>query len=200
MRTALPRRLALVTAAAAALALALPAGAATKPALHISDPVGDANGVNGQGFGAPVPSRSTAPASVSGADITSIDFRTKFIGTGQKRRPYGFDVTLKLAGALQRGATIVVTMDTSVPCGESSRIQLGYGTSSLAVCQGGQGSTATTQVGTWDASKDGKSVTWHIDPIFKPGVTMTNVSGSTSVFVLGVFDEVSSGGVYKYGK
>jgi len=194
-------RLALCAAAAAAIALGLPAGAAApKPGLHISDPVGDANGINDQGTGLPVPSASTSPASLSGADITSIDLRTEFVGKGKRRTTSGFDVTLKLNAPLQKGVLITVTMNSSASCGGSNVIQLGYGTSSLAVCQGPSGSTTETKVGSYAASADGKSVTWFIGPIFKPGTKITNVAASTSVFVLGVFDEAASNGIFTYGK
>ena len=193
-------RLALAVATALAVGLTHPAGAAApKPGLHVSDPAGDANGLNGQGFGAPIPSRSTSPATVSGADITGIDFRTVWVGKGKKRKPFGFDVTMKLAAPLQKGVTIVMTMETSVPCGETNVIQVGYGTSSLAVCQT-NGGTANDDIGTWSASADGTSITWSIDPVVKAGTTITNIAASTTVFVLGVFDEASSTGVFRYGK
>lgn len=200
MSRATAKRAALAAAAACVAIAAHPAGAATKPGLHITDPVGDANGVNSQGFGAPVPSHSTSPASVAGADVTKLDLVTHFVGTGKKRKAQGFDVVLKLAGALQQGTIVTVTMDSSAPCGDSSTIQLGYGTSSLAVCQGAAGSTTTTTIGSYDISADRTTITWSIDPVFKPGTKLSNIYAFTSVFVLGVFDEASSPAVFTYGK
>jgi len=194
------RRLALTVAAVALAITTHPAGAATKPGLHIADAVGDANGTNGQSVGAPVPSESTSPASVAGADITKIDLVTRFVGKGKHRKAQGFDVTLKLAGKLQQGTVVTVTMDTSVPCGDTSTIQLGYGTSKLAVCQSAAGSTTNDSIGSYDASTDLTTITWTIDPIFKAGTRITNFYASTSVFVLGVFDEVTSSAVFTYGK
>ncbi|MBV9096866.1 MAG: hypothetical protein JO079_02310, partial [Frankiaceae bacterium] len=55
-------------------------------------------------------------------------------------------------------------------------------------------------IGSSDISSDGTTITWQIDPIFKAGTTITNINASTSVFVLGVFDEAKSSGVFKYGK
>src|SRR4051794_32908159 len=141
LRRLTTRRIALAIAAAALAISAHPAGAATRPGLHITDAAGDANGINGQGFGAPVPSQSTSPASVAGADITRVDLVTRFVGKGRHRKADGFDVTLKLAGRLQQGTVVTVTMDTSRPCGPSSTIQLGYGTSKLATCQSPAGSS-----------------------------------------------------------
>jgi hypothetical protein len=194
------RRLALVVAAAAAVTLTHPAGAAAPKSgdLHITDPSGDANGVNNQGFGLPVPSESTSPATVSGADITSIDLKTLWVGKGKKRKAQGFFVILKLAAPLQKGVLITATMQTSVPCGDTSTIQLGYGTEALTICQGT--GTSSTTIGSSEISDDGKTVTWQIDPIFKPGATVTNIDATTSVFVLGVFDDAASSGVFHYGR
>ena len=197
-RSLIVRRLALVFAAGALVA-ALPAGAAhAKPGLHITDPTGDANGLNGQDVGLPVPSESTAPADVSGDDITKIDLVTDFIGKGKKRKAAGWHVSLTLAAPLQKGTLITVTMDSSAPCGPSSTIQLGYGTSSLAVCQ--TGGTTNDTIGSYEASADGKTITWYLDPVFKPGTTISNIYASTSVFVFGVFDEATSQGIFTYGK
>lgn len=198
--TAKSRRLATAVVAAAAVALIQPAGAsAPKPGLQVNDPVGDANGINGQFIGLPLPSTSTSPASVSGADIASIDFKTDFTGKGKKRKPYGFDVTLKLAAPLQKGVLITMTMDTSTPCGDTSTIQLGFGTETLVVCQSNGGTTNDT-IGSAEASADGKAVTWTIDPVIKSGTTITNIYASTSVFVAGVFDEAKSSATFHYGK
>lgn len=195
------RRLSLAVAALAVAALAHPAAAAKSGALHVIDPAGDANGINGQGFGISAPSVSTSPASLSGADITKIDLVTNFVRKHKTRHAVGFDVVLKLAAPLQKGVLITVTMDTSVPCGDTSTIQLAYGTSALAVCQTPAGSsTSNDTIGDWEASDDGTTITWHIAPIFKPGVKISNIYASTSVFVLGVFDEASSQGVFTYGK
>lgn len=193
-------RAALAIAAAAIAISTLPAGAATKPGLHIADTVGDANGLNGQDFGAPLPSTSTSPASVAGADITGVDLVTRFVGRGKHRKADSFDVVMKLAGPLQKGVQITVTMTTSTPCGDSNTIQLGYGTSKLAVCQGPAGSTTTSTIGSYDASTDLTTITWNVAPPFKAGTTITNFYASTSVFVFGVFDEASSSKVFTYGK
>ena len=194
------RRLSLAVAALAVAALAHPAAAARSGALHVTDPTGDANGINGQSAGLPAPSVSTSPASLSGADITKIDFVTSFVRNHKTRRAVGFDVVMKLAAPLQKGVLITVTMDSSVPCGDTSTIQLAYGTSALAVCQSAAGSTTNDTVGDWEASGDRTTITWHIAPIFKPGVKISNIYASTSVFVFGVFDEATSQGVFTYGK
>jgi hypothetical protein len=189
---------ALATAAVALVVLAHPSSAATKR-FHIADPVGDANGVNGQGIGPGVPSRSTAPADLAGADITGIDLVNRFKGVGRARKPSGFDVTLRLAAPLQTGTVITVTMDTSVPCGGSSRIQLGAGTSSLAICQSSKTGSAGATIGTTEVSPDRKSITWSIDNLFRSGTRISGFYASSSVFVLGVFDEAASDATFTYG-
>lgn len=194
------RRLSVVVAAMAVAVFAHPAGAAPKSGLHITDPVGDANGINGQDTGESVPSVSTSPASVSGADITGIELGTDFAGKGRKRKAVGFHVTMKLAAPLQKGVLITVTMDSSVPCGETNTIQLGYGTAPLAVCEKAGTSTTNDDIGDAEISDDNTAITWHIGPIFKPGVKISNFYASSSVFVLGVFDETYSSGVFTYGK
>src|SRR4051794_22480308 len=105
--------MALVVGVLAAAVAAQPAMAAPRTGLHVSDPAGDANGINDQGLGEPVPSVpsvSTSPASVSGADITKIDLVTDFIRKGKARKASGFDVVLKLAGPVQKGTIVTVTM------------------------------------------------------------------------------------------
>lgn len=192
------RRLpALAVTTAALVLLAHPSGAAAKR-FHIADLAGDANGVNGQGFGFPVPGQSTAPAQVSGADILGIDVTNRFKGSGKARKPAGFDVVVHLAAPLQQGVLLTLTMNTSVPCGDSSTIQLGAGTSSLAICQSSDPSKAGATVGS--AEVDGKDVHWTIDDLFKAGTKIDAFSATTSVFVLGVFDEAGSDAVFTYGK
>jgi hypothetical protein len=194
------RRLpAFAVTATALLVLAHPSAAVTKR-FHIADPTGDANGVNGQGFGMPVPSAATGPAEVAGADIVGLELVNRFKATGKARKASGFDVVLHLAAPLQQGTVITVTMDTSAPCGGSNRIQLGAGTSSLATCQPATTTGSGTTIGTTEVSSDRKSVTWSLDNLFKAGTKVTNFYASSSVFVLGVFDEATSDAAFTYGR
>jgi hypothetical protein len=94
----------LVLALAGGLAVtALPADAAkAKP--QLTDPAGDANGINGQGFliGGPADGAST-PADLSAADITAVTFASTFKKKKVKDRvvkvPTGFTVTMALSAA-----------------------------------------------------------------------------------------------------
>jgi len=97
-------RLRLISAAAVAgiAVAAAPGFAAKAPKPQIVDPAGDANGVNDQGTGEPVPSSAT-PADDLAADITSVAFASTFKVKKVKGKtvkvPTGFTVTMKLGAA-----------------------------------------------------------------------------------------------------
>ena len=184
-------------AAVALLALAHPSGAATKP-FHVADAAGDANGLNSQSIGLPVPSTSTGGAEVKGADILGLDITNQFRGSGKTRKPAGFKVVLHLAAPLQAGTVLTVTMNTSVPCGPSSTIQLGAGTTNLAICQSEEPGGESTDIGTTQVV--GNDVVWDLVNVFKAGTKIDTIAASSSVFVLGVFDEASTEAVFTYGK
>ena len=74
---------------------ALPAGAATRP--QVTDPIGDANGLNSQSIGLPVPSQATSPASVKGSDITSLALVTGYRKVGSRKVPRSVSLVLTLA-------------------------------------------------------------------------------------------------------
>jgi hypothetical protein len=187
----------------AASLLAHPAGAATAPGLHVPDLVGDANGVNSQGLELPLPATST-PANVKGLDIAGFDVVNLYKGKGKTRKPAGFTFRLRFAGPLQDGVNVTVTMDTSAPCGESSTIQLGYQktpalTNALAICQSADPSGSSTTVGATEVAADGMSITWTMDKVLPARTQITSFSASTSVFVLGVFDDLNSDRTFVYG-
>lgn len=193
-------RLALVALPLVAL-LGHAAGAAAPAGLRVADPAGDANGVNGQNAGLPVPSTSTAPAQLAGADIVRLDLSTVFKGKKAK----ALRITLRLSDAVQQGVNYLVTMTTSVSCGTSSTIQLGYQdtgalVNSLALCQAAEAGGTSTDLGDAELGADGRSIVWTLSPDFKPGVRLSDLYASTSVFVLGVFDELVSDRVYTYGR
>jgi hypothetical protein len=195
----------LLVALAAAAALTHTAAAAAPAGLHVTDPTGDANGVNSQVLGLPLPSTSTTPASVKGADITGMDVVTLFKGTGKARKAAGFTLTVRFAGPVQQGVNVTVTADTSSPCGESSRLQFGYqdlgpSKTDLAVCQSAAPGGASTTVGATEVAADATSITWTVDNLFKPGTTLSPIEARTSVFVLGVFDEATTDKTFTYGK
>jgi hypothetical protein len=194
------RRLPALAATAAALLVLTHPSAAAAQRFHIADATGDANGTNSQEIGLPVPSVATGPAEVAGADITGIDLVNRYKGTGRLRKPSGFDVVLHLAAPLQQGIVITVTMTASASCGDSSTIQLGAGTSSLAVCQASKPTGKSITVGTMEVAGDRRSITWTIDNVFKAGTRISDFYASSSVFVLGVFDEAESQATFTYGR
>jgi hypothetical protein len=97
-------RLVSLAATAAIAAAVFPAYAGTqKP--QITDPAGDANGINGQPEtgGGPNPNVSTGPASYAPADILSVSFVNNFVTKKVKRKtvktPVSFTVTMNLSAA-----------------------------------------------------------------------------------------------------
>lgn len=198
------RRTALALAAVATVVAGQTAHAATKP-LVITDLSGDANGVNSQSLGLPLPATSTAAASVKGADIVSLKVANVFKGKGRTAKPAGLTVTLKTAGALQQGVDYSITMDLDKPCGASSRVQLGFEdvpslNRGLAICQSAQAGGASTTIGSTAVDAAGGTITWSLDgSAFSKGVTISNFAASSTVFVVGVFDEVTSDKVFRYG-
>lgn len=101
-------RLLALAASAGVVAAVLPSHAATAPKAQITDPTGDANGVNDQGVGAATVNVS-APADDANADITSVVFATK----------YKTVTTTKTVVTKVKGKKVVkkVTVKTQVPDG-----------------------------------------------------------------------------------
>ena len=194
----------LVALTAAGLLFAtLPAQAAAKGDLHITDLAGDANGINDQELALPIPPKSTAPASIASADILGIDVTTDYHKVGSKRVARGTKVVLRLAGPVQVGINYGVTATAPASCGDSTTIQLGYESlaktrTALAVCQAADPAGTGTTIGTTDTS--GNTITWIIAFGMKPGQVITHFYASSSVFVAGVFDACSSNGRYIYAK
>ena len=191
--------------AVAVLALAHPSGAAGAKGLHLKDLAGDANGVNSQDTGLPLPSTATSPVQLAAGDILGVDVATRFKGAGKAKKAKGFTVRLNLAAPLQQGVNYLVTMESSSPCGDTSTMQLGYeemgpvATSDLAICQAADTTGDSTSIGTTELSADRKSIIWTIDDVFKPGTQVSDWYASSSVFVVGVFDELVSDSSFRYG-
>ncbi|MDX6198773.1 MAG: hypothetical protein QOJ79_1924 [Actinomycetota bacterium] len=199
------RGLVSIALAAGVVALAVPSQAAG--GLTVTDAVGDANGLNSQALGLPVPSTSTAPADVAAADITSLAFKTVYRTVGGRRVPHGFTITLKLAAAPTEDVLYGLTADISSTCdGTNSTMQFGHQdlgplSTDLAVCQQPAGSAGTAvDIGTTEVDAAKQTITWTVNPDAPIGAKVTNIQATTSVFVLGVFDELTSPGTFVYGK
>jgi hypothetical protein len=96
-------RLCALAAVAGLAVAAFPAHAASAPRPQITDPAGDANGINGQSVTNAVPSVSTGPADLASADIRSATFATTFVTKVVKKKkvkvPNGFTLTFVLSAA-----------------------------------------------------------------------------------------------------
>lgn len=201
------RRFVIALLAFPLLLLATPSGAASRGELHKKDLTGDANGLNGQAIGLPVPATSTAPASVASADIVALDVVTKYKTVKGKRVPRATAVTLSLAGPVPTGAQFVITASLSAPCDDKNkRIQLGYGDSvaiqtGLAICSNPDSTGNSETIGYVDVvDKPKGKITWILEMGQKPGNTMTNFDVSSTVFVVGVFDEFRPKGTFTYAR
>ena len=197
----------LALAAAAACALVLPAHAA--PAAQLTDVTGDANLVNGQAVGLPVPGQATSPASVGAADVVSVRMATVFKKIGRVKVAKGFTVTLQLADAPTNGVLYSVHAQVPASCdGTNTDLSLAYleygaTRSNYAYCQDPSDATGANETDLLidvhaDTAK--RTVTWTLDKLPKSGVKVTAVTANTSVFVLGVFDEAEGTGTFTYGK
>ncbi len=208
--------------AVAVAALALAAGttahaaAPTFKPVTITDPAGDANGINGQGT-EDVPSTST-PSDYSGGDIVSIAWVTN----GTKSKPTGFTVTMTLSGAPAKNTIYRVTTATA----DCSTFWLNYSdmvdgaiTGSLQHnCPGFTGANPTSssesvKLGDGVTVKD-KTITWTvpasvIPSAVKPGTAITSLSGHTRFYAgtsisggatVPQIDEAAGDGTYVYGK
>ena len=185
-------------------ALALPASAAGGP--QLTDPTGDANGVNSQSIGLPVPSQTT-PAGVAAADIVSTSFTTTYKKVGKKQVPNGLRIVLTLAAAPQENTVYGVTATVPDGCDGkagtdlSASYQLIAGVVSAFVTCGPHGSAETTDIAMGDAVVDAakKTITWDVSgDTLEPGSVFEEIAADTSVFVVGVFDEAKGDATYTY--
>lgn len=171
-------RLLSLALAGATAGLAMPAHAAKAPTPQITDPAGDANGLNDQGVGAPVPEQTT-PAADAGADITSVLFQSTVTGKGKKKQVTGFTITLALAGAPQPGTIYRV----AGAAGSCASLFFEYTTSLTATKPGSArcaGIPTSTPVDITDASVKGNSVVWTV-PVssFPVGTVISGLNAQT---------------------
>ena len=177
-------RLAALAAVAAVGVAALPGEAGTTPKPQITDPTGDANGVNGQGTGGSVPSVATAPANDAAADITSVAFVSTFKVRrgkhGTVKVPTGFTVTMKLGAAPAPETFYRVT--ASLPTCTTLFIEYGTDvvTGGTAMrCPALPGATETDYV-IPDAVVKANTVTWTVPVSALPaGTTLSTLHAET---------------------
>jgi hypothetical protein len=203
----------LITAAAVAgiAVAAVPSHAAVAPKPQITDPTGDANGLNGQGVvtGAPEPA---TPADASGADIKSVLFqstyKTKTVHGKVVKTPTGFTITMTMAAAPTLPNVIYRVASSAPICDtlffEYSTVVSGGGGSArcAATVAPTSGPIAVTSV-----AVKGNSVIWTV-PIksIPAGQTLTALDAQTRFISSspGVtapqYDEATSSATYTVGK
>lgn len=216
MRPTLLRTVAL-SAAILGGVTAFPAHAAAPfPAVTITDPSGDGNGLNGQGQ-AGLPGTST-PSEYSGGDILSLSWRT----LGTAKRPAGFQVAMRLAGPPATNTVYRVTTKSD-SCGT---FWLVYTTAADSPpfaalqhnCPGftpDLTSISNTESDPVTATVKDSTITWTLPPaklprMIEPGEKIRSLSGHTRLYAGSgaahqgstpvEIDEISGEGTFTYGR
>lgn len=198
-----------VLAAGLGLAAAVPSNAAAAP--QIVDPAGDANALNGQGLVEGAPGQATAPASLGSLDITSVQWATKFNGSGKRKTATHILVTMSLAApATETGQSAVWRATANFgDCSFSLAYEVTPGlpaTSYLRICDSGTlGYVDVPATATVSGAKIGWSV--PIKSLKSYGIKLNSVAdtlGAHSRLVLVAatvpqVDEALSSKVYKVG-
>jgi hypothetical protein len=208
--------LALVAGLASAAVPALADGSATPaPKPQVTDPAGDANGINDQDTVGQSVSQPT-PVDDSAADITSVVFQTTFVTktttTIVKKKkvvktvktPNGFTVTLNLSAAPDSNTSYDLRATNPgckagyVDFGYSSNAVLGLG--DVNCFPNDPTSIASTTYNSSVAVK-GSSITWTLPATeFPVGSVFTGISAETDTAALiGVIDQAAGTGTYAVG-
>ena len=210
-------RLLAVIAAAGAVAAVIPAHAATgaaKPTPQVTDPTGDANGLNSQEGLLPAnPNQATAPASYTNGDIVSVTFATVFKKVHRKKVPTGFTATLTLAApptdthvdynidADVSGCDGFVDFDYNIdPTVGANSISCFHATDPTDPTSLTAGATAYAAP---PAVVSGNSITWTVPlSTFKVGTQFTGLDAQTLVSPTFApeIDEASSTNTFTVGK
>ena len=201
-------RLVAIAAAAGVAAAVMPAHAAG-PKPQITDPTGDANGLNDQSTGTGVPpSVSTAPADIAAADIVSVLFQTNFVTKTVKRKKVkvanGFTVTLTLAAA----PTTDIEYRVSGAAADCSSV---FFEDNTAPVTGGSdtrcpGATPTTDVDYGvTATISGNKISWVVpNGVFHNGTVFSSLNAQTRTVEGAItapqIDYAESGATYTVGK
>jgi hypothetical protein len=161
----------------------IPAYAAT-PKPQITDPAGDANGVNDQGFGTDVPPSTATPVGLSAADIRGLTFQTTFRTKIVKRKkvlvPTGSKITLSLSAAPDSNTFYSIDV-TSPGCKSVGFI---YDSNALPLYQQNRAlcadKTPSTTIDGPSAKVSGKSIVWTLPlSTFPVGTKLTGISATT---------------------
>jgi hypothetical protein len=153
--------LAALATVASVVGFATPSVAAT-PHAQVTDPTGDANGLNDQGFGLPIPGVST-PVEDSGADIVSVLFHSTFTTKAHKKVPTGMTITLTLAAPPAPEHIYRVTANGSTCSG--AQLFFEYTTAVGASPPGDArcpGTVKSTDVAVTSVVASGDTITWTV--------------------------------------
>ena len=224
-------RLLALTASVGVVATMVPGQAATAPAApkpQVTDPAGDANGVNDQGTGSGVSTSIGTGVDDSNADITSVVFATKYKTvtttklvttivkkkkvtkkvTVSKKVPDGFTVTMNLSAAPD-GNHVYDVFATHPSC--DGTLDFTYNTGPLALdeidCTANidptdPGSLLEISTVPGEAAVVGNSVVWTVPAAaFPVGSSFSGLTAQTeSAADLPVMDEAGDGtATYKVG-
>ncbi|HEU5034630.1 MAG TPA: hypothetical protein VFT62_07740 [Mycobacteriales bacterium] len=170
-----------LAAAFGVVAAVVPAHAAKAPKPQITDPAGDANGINDQGFGIGAPPSTATPVDDSNGDITSLALATTYKTSHHRRVPTGATMTLSLSAAPDSNHFYVVTVTTKT----CKALEFIYDTNPVplyaqnrALCTD---STPSKEVGGVPAAVvKGNSLTWRLPlTVFPVGTTFSAISAQT---------------------
>jgi hypothetical protein len=202
----------LALAATAGIAAAVvPAHAATAPKPQLTDPAGDANGINGQPMtvAGPNPNVSTGPASYSSADILSVTFTNNFVTKKVRHKkvrvPVSFTVTLTLASAPTPDHTYYAVTANTKSCSDGITFEYTtqpsvFGFDDVSCFDG----TNFNPYPATPAVVKGNTISWTVaDSGLPKGSTLTDLgafAGEGFVGSMPTLDEAESTGTFTIGK
>ena len=208
-------RLVSLAATAAVAAAVFPAHAGTvKP--QLTDPVGDANGVNGQPetIAGPNPNVATGPVSYSADDIVSVSFTTNFVTKKVKRKtvktPTSFTATLTLAGAPDPTHSYYAVTATSADCPDGINFEYSAEQSPFGFDDVNCFAATSPTDGTFSdypatpAVVKGNTISWTVSLSgIKAGTVLKDLGAFAGVGFVGsmpTMDQAESTGTYTVGK
>lgn len=203
-------RLVALAASAGVVAAFVPAHAASGPKPQIVDAIGDANFINNQapGLGPEPPTVQTAPADLSGADISTVLFATNWVTKkvhGKKVKvANGFTLTMTLAAATMPDIEYRVSGAT----GDCTSVFFEYSTApglggSDARCPATPPATEVDYGITATAS--GNKIVWVVpNGVFHNGTVFSSLNAQTRTVIGAVtapqVDYATSDATYAVGK
>jgi hypothetical protein len=177
-------RLATAIAVGGLALLALPSNAAT-PKPQLTDPSGDANGINNQALITGGPSVGiVSPADVAAADITAVTFvttyKTKIVNGKAVKIPNGFTTTMKLAAAPTMSGVIYRVSADMAGCDTSVFFEFATGGDTAVRCPGAELTDPDISYAAGKAVIKGSTITWKVSSKAIPvGTKFNNLNAQT---------------------